>query len=137
MNAAIEMHDSECLAIELNGWGDGFVLLDAYVHRTDGEPGISPGDGGVQRIRIKVEGMTIEGEVGALPAYVYEGSLVVGADTQDNMIPFPVVYTEPVRLSMMLGDDARVVVASGKGLSIEPESEFRFVERVDFSSRKG
>jgi len=59
----------------VNESGHGFVLFDAYVHRTDGEPGIAPGEGGVQRVRVNVEHMTIEGEVGDLPAYVYDGSL--------------------------------------------------------------
>jgi hypothetical protein len=38
---------------------------------------------------------------------------------------------------MMLADDARIVVVSGKRLSIDPEGEFQFVETVDFSSRIG
>jgi hypothetical protein len=36
---------------------------------------------------------------------------------------------------MMLSDDARVIVISGKGISIEVEGEFRFVESVDFTGR--
>jgi hypothetical protein len=75
--------------------------------------------------------------VGDLPAVIYEGSLVIGAETQGNIVPFPVAYKKPIRLSMMLSDDARVVVVSGNGISIEPEGNFRFVETVDFSSSKG
>jgi hypothetical protein len=134
MNAVIEMHDSECLAIESDEKGDGFVLLDAYIHRGEGDPLMSPHEGGVQRLRINVEGITIQGILGDLPAYVYEGSLIAGADMQDNILRFPALYKEPVRLRMMLSDDARVIVVSGNGLSIEPEGEFRFVETVDFSS---
>ena len=137
MNAVIEMHDSKCIAIELDEKGRGCVLLDAYVHRGDGYPLVSPHEGGVQRIRINVEGMTKQGAVGDLPADVYEGSLIVGTDMQDNIVRFPAVYREPVRLSMMLSDDARVVVVSGNGPSVDPEGEFRFVETVDFSSHKG
>ena len=83
----------------------------------------------MQRIRLNVEGMTMQGTVGDLPANVYEGSLVAGPDIQDNILRFPAVYKEPVRLRMMLSDDARVVVVSGNGLSIEREGEFRFVDR--------
>jgi hypothetical protein len=131
MNAVIEMHDSECLAIELDEEGGGFVLLDAYVHRGVGDPLMSPHEGGVQRIRMNVEGMTVQGAVGDLPADICEGSLTVGNDMQDNIVPFPAVYMEPVRVSMMFHEDARVVVVSGNGLSVEPEGEFRFVETVD------
>jgi hypothetical protein len=63
MNAVIEMHDSECLAIELDENEGGFVLLDAYVHRGDGDPLLSRHEGGAQCIRINVAGMTVEGTV--------------------------------------------------------------------------
>ena len=135
MNVAIEMHDSECLAVERDELGQGFVLLDAYVHRSEGVPGVAPGEGGVQRIRIRIEAMTVEGDVGNLPAYIYEGSLTIGTSIQDNMVSFPAAYSEAVRLRLMLSDDARVIVISGTGAAIEPEGEFRFVEAVDFSER--
>jgi hypothetical protein len=132
MNSAIEIHDSKCLAIEVGELGQGSVLFDAYVHRTNGEPGVAPGEGGVQRIRMKVEAMTVEGQVGELPSYLFEGSLTIGTSIQDNIVPFPAVYSEGIRLSMTLSPDARVVVVYGNGLSIEAEAEFRFVELVDF-----
>jgi hypothetical protein len=133
MNVAIEMHDSKCLAVEVDKSGNGFVLLKAYVHRSEGEPGAAPGDGGVQHIRIKVDSMRINGELGSLPADIFEGSLTIGASFQDNMVPFPASYSGDFSLSIMLADDARVVVISGTRLSIEPEGQFTFVE--DFSGR--
>jgi hypothetical protein len=134
MNVAIEMHDSEVLAIERDAPGGGFVLLDAYVHRSAGECGVDPGEGGVQRIRIKIEAMTVKGEVGDLPSYIYEGSLIAGTSLQDNLVPFPAAYAEAVRLTMMLSEDARVLVICGTGLTIEPEGPFQFVESCDFST---
>ena len=133
MKTAIEMHDSECLAVEQNASGQGFVLLEAYVHRSEGEPGWSAGEGGTQRIRVLIEDMVVEGELGELPAYIYEGSLTVGGSTQDNMVPFPSAYTDIVRLSMMLSENARVVIVSGSGVSIQPEGEFTFVEHFPLS----
>ena len=84
---------------------------------------------------MKIDAMTIKGEVGMLPAYVYEGSLTVGSSVQDNMVPFPASYPETVRLNMMLSDDARIILISGKKISIEAEGEFSFVETVDFTNR--
>jgi len=135
VNQAIELHDTECLAVEVDDRGLGSVLLDAYVHRTVGEPGISPGEGGVQRIRMRFSAMAIKGDVGLLPAYVYEGSLTVGSTVQNNMVRFPASSSETAALSMMLSDDARIVVVSGSTISIETESNFRFVEPVDFTGR--
>lgn len=128
MNVAVEMHDSECLAVERDDPGSGFVLLDAYVHRTEGIPGVDPGEGGSQRIRIRIEAMTVEGEIGQLPADIYEGSLTIGSVIQENMIPFPATYSDPVRLTLMLSIDARVIVLSGTGLAIESEGEFQYIE---------
>ena len=62
LNRTIELHDTECLATAVDDQGSGSILLDAYVHRTVGEPGISPGEGGVQRIRMRFSAMTILGE---------------------------------------------------------------------------
>jgi len=68
-----------------------------------------------------------------LPASIYEGSLAIGTSVQNNMLLFPAAYSDNVRLRLMLSEDARVIVVSGTGVSIEPEGEFRFVETVDFS----
>ncbi len=47
MNTAIEMHDSECLAVEVDGQGSGFVVLATLMCiGTEGEHSVSPGEGG-------------------------------------------------------------------------------------------
>jgi hypothetical protein len=129
------MHDSECLSVEVDETGLGSVMLNAYVHRTEGEPGSSAGEGGIQRIRMRINEMTVEGELGELPAGIYEGSLTAGTLALDNMNPFPAAHTGQVRLYMMLSEDARTVEFFGQDVSIEPEGEFQFVETVDFSRR--
>jgi hypothetical protein len=128
VNVAIEMHDSTCLAVKFDKEGRGSVVLDAYVHRTEGEPGVAPGECGLQQIRFLVDAMIVDGEVEDLPAWSYEGSLTIGRSIQNNMVPFPAKYSYAVQLSLMLGGDARTVVISGTGLSIESEGPFRFVE---------
>ena len=75
-----------------------------------------------------MKGATVEGSIEPLPADIYEGSLIVGNSIQDNIIPFPASYSGEFQLKMVLSDDARVVVVSGIGLSLDAENEFRFVE---------
>ena len=135
MKSGIELHDSELLAIELDSSGNGAVILDAYVHRTDGEPGISPGDGGVQRVRFSIEMMSTAGEIGSLPTGIYEGSLTLDNSNHRNMVPLPLQAGGNSTLTLMLGDDARLIHISGKNVFVEPEGEFRFVEHVDFTHR--
>jgi len=124
MKSAIELHDSMCLAIELGSRGNGTVILDAYVHRTEGEPGISAGDGGLQRVRISLEMMAIAGEVGSLPTLIYEGSLALDNTNLNNLVPLPLQIGGSATLSLMLADDARLISVSGRNVSVEPEGDF-------------
>lgn len=128
MNSAIELHDSECLAIEADSNGKGFVLLDAYVHRSEGRPGWEKGEGGVQRVRLAFENMTIDGVVGSLPAYIYEGSLTTDDAIFDNLITLPASYGGAVCLKVMLSEDAKILTVSGMNVTLLSESEFRYVE---------
>lgn len=133
MNSAIELHDSECLAIELNSPGAGALVLDAYVHRSYGEPCKTPGEGGIQRVRFSVEAMSVSGRIGTLPATIYSGFLIVGGSNVD-LIPLPFESTQSfkLRLSFLDGDDFCI---TGKAVRVTPEGEFRFVEQVDFSRK--
>ena len=133
VNSAIELHDSECLAVEVDTGGKGFVLLDAYVHRSQGRPGWEDGEGGIQRIRVIFEAMLIEGMVGDLPAYICEGSLTAGSAVFDNLIDLPASYAGKACLKLMLSDDARVLIVSGENPTLLPESDFRYVEPVPWA----
>lgn len=135
MNAAIELHDSECLEIEVGNEGNGFVLLDAYVHRSEGRPGWEAGEGGMQRVRFLFENMRIDGAVGSLPAYIYEGSLESGNAVFDNLIEIPASYAGTAHFKIMISDDARTLVISGTKLDVLMESEFRYVEQFFPNSR--
>jgi hypothetical protein len=131
MNSVVELHDSECLAIESSENGFGLVVLNAYVHRGEGDPLASPHEGGYQRIQMKIGGMMTHGLVGDLPADIYQGSVVIGREAQ-GVIPLPVEYAAAVRLSMTLSPDGRVTVISGTGLAVEPCGEFQFTENRRF-----
>jgi hypothetical protein len=82
-------------------------------------------------VRLAVENMVVEGIVGSLPAYIYEGSLKVGKADFDNLIELSSSYADLVRFKMMLSEDARVVVVSGTKMTLLVESPFRYVESVD------
>jgi hypothetical protein len=129
MNSAIELHDSECVAVEAGGDGTGSVLLDAYVHRSEGRPGWEAGEGGIQRVRMIFENMTVEGVIGNLPAYIYEGSLTTGDAVLDNMIEFPGSYPGKASFKVVLSEDARILTVSGTKMTLVVETEFRYVER--------
>ena len=134
MNSAIELHDSECLAIEQNSIGAGALVLDAYVHRSNGEPSETPGEGGIQRVRFSVEAMSVSGRIGTLPATIYNGSLNIGGASLDLIpLPFESAQSCNLRLSLLDGEDFCI---TGKAVRVTPEGEFRFVEHVEFSTKK-
>lgn len=131
MNSAIELHDSECLAVEVGREGTGSVLLDAYVHRSEGRPGWEAGEGGIQRVRMIFENMIIEGMIGNLPAYIYEGSLTTSDAVLNNMIELPGSFLGEVSFKVMLSEDARILTVSGTKMTLAVGTEFRYVERFN------
>jgi len=134
MKTAIELHDSECVSIVRDPSGDGVVVLNAYVHRYEGEFGRMPHEGGEQRIRIAIGSMTVVSETGPLPSTIYDSSLIVGESIFDNLVPLPAKHAGSVNLTMTLSDDAREVKITGEGIEIVAEGAFRFIESVDFSN---
>jgi hypothetical protein len=130
MYSDVELHDSELVSVEWDAQGNGIVHLDAYVHLYEASIE-DPHDGGRQRIRFEVGTMTISGEIGELPAWIYEGSLKIGQSLFDNTVSFPAEHRGPGSLTMTLSDDARELGVIGNDIAIVPESEFRFIERVD------
>jgi hypothetical protein len=131
MTSAIELHDSECLRIEHDADGNGAVILDAYVHRSAGVPGLTPGEGGEQTVRITIESMVVSGEMGPLPATIASGSLTCGGSQVDDLLPLPSEYAGDQSMTLVLRDDARTISVAGKNMSIRPEGEFRFIEMFD------
>jgi hypothetical protein len=131
MNSAIELHDSECLAIERDSRGNGALILDAYIHRTNGEPSPSPREGGWQRVRLAIECLTPSREIDSLPATIYKGSLEVGGSRVDDLIPLPSSHSGDVSLTLVLLDDERMLSITGKNISIGSQGDFRFVEHVN------
>ena len=129
MNSSVEFHDSKLLGVDQLSDDLGVVTLNAIVHRSEGEPGFSPSDSGVQRVRLEIAAMRVDGDVGPLPAYIYEGSLSIEDAIHDNVIAFPMRTNGRTKLTVVLSDDARTVCVSGTGIAISAEGEFRFIER--------
>ncbi len=134
MNVAIEMHDSSVVEITVRDDGSGFVLLDAVVFQSEGDPGIDDGVCGVQTARVSFSDMTVEGTVKSDKPNIhdfgepsiYEGSLEVNGVLHDNIIPVPLSAEGSISLKMMLADDARIVTVRGRSVSVSIEGEFRY-----------
>jgi hypothetical protein len=128
LNAAIELHDSVVSGFERTA--DALVIKcrPAYIHKSKGRPGIDAGVGVVQDLAIRIEGASVAGNFGDLPADVFDGELKVGAETSPNMIALPCSIVDSVRLSLHLSPDYRQVSVSGRRMDVTLEGEAEYVE---------
>jgi hypothetical protein len=127
-NRAIEIHDSELasLAIEV-----GHIVLSfssAYIHQTEGRPGIDAGTGWRQHAVIRIRGEVASGALTKLPCGLVEGYLELDGQESDNLIPIPLSFTGDVELALTSEFDEAIKIRGNHialGLLHEPE----FVEK--------
>ena len=109
---------------------DGTVtvhFLPAYLHKSEGRPGLDPGTGWVQEARLFFAEASVSGDVPDFPCEVVEGELVVGAERYDNAIPVPLEVTAHVELRLVF-DATHTVAISGRSVRLELLGEPRYVE---------
>lgn len=125
--SAIEIYDSTLVSVADDG---GHVVIDlkpAYIHRSTGTPGVDPGGGWVQDVILRVENGAIEGGVPEMPCDLWEGSLQVGNQKIENVIPLPLYYQGVVTLVLVAQDESRVVIR-GSAISAILIGEPKFIE---------
>jgi hypothetical protein len=84
-NSAIELHDSSIEAI--TNLGDQvFLFMHAYLHQSDGMPGVDKGSGWIQAVIISFTNSTIVGNNKQYPINISDGKLIIGKRTIPNLI---------------------------------------------------
>jgi hypothetical protein len=124
---AMEIYDSTLVSVADDG---GHVVIDfkpAYIHRSTGTPGVDPGGGWAQDVVLRVENGTIDGGVPEMPCDLWEGSLQVGNQKIENIIPLPLDYQGAVTLILVAQDESRVVIR-GSAISAILVGEPKFIE---------
>jgi hypothetical protein len=125
--SAIEIYDSTLASVADNG---GHVVIEfkpAYIHRSTATPGVDPGGGWAQDAILRVENGTIDGSVPEMPGDLWEGSLQVGNQRIENIIPLPLDYQGAVTLVLVAQDESRVVIR-GSAISATLVGEPKFIE---------
>jgi hypothetical protein len=129
MNRAIELHDS-VLAILENVPGAIRVLFEpAYVHETEGVPGVDPGIGWWQTIELFVNAGSVQGRLTALSSEVSDGSLTADGREYGNLVPLPISFTGEVKLDLRLKTGESVLIrgsAIRSGFEGRPEDPEEF-----------
>lgn len=108
-NAALEIHDSTVERIESVD-GQLIVVLDAYVHRSAGRPGVDRGTGWSQPIHLRFRGGKSVGSLPTMPLELLAGRLILGENTLTNLVPMPLDHAGPTRLELESWNDTRLIV---------------------------
>lgn len=126
VNKSIELHDSRLDAIITVGGETIVSLSPAYVHSSEGRPGIDAGSGWLQSATLALGEGTLRVMPAHLPVAVAGGFIRIGSEPRDNMIPIG-IFEGPVEISMVLvtGETLRI---RGQGIRIELHGEPSFVE---------
>ncbi len=125
MNAAVELHDSEVVAVE-SAVGAVVVRLAAYVHRSEGQPGFDAGTGWSQPVTLVFAGGVVDERPAVLPCTLDDG-FVSGGVVLDGLLPVPESVGSPVRFEARGLYGERLVVR-GTGLEVVAAADGVFVE---------
>lgn len=127
MNACIELHDSRMHGVVAPGGSVVVQFRPAYVHRSEGRPGIDPGTGWVQDFDLVVSEAVLVSTFTELPRDLWDGSLSVGDEVFENEIPLPLDLRGAVRFSAEGSNGERLAI-QGARATAEPVGEARYVE---------
>jgi hypothetical protein len=126
MNSVIELHDSEVAGITQSGGSIVVHFRPAYVHRSEGRPGIDPGSGWLQDLDLVVSEAVLISVFTELPRTILDGSLTVDG-VIDSIIPLPLDVSGAVRFSAESWNEERLVI-QGTRATIVSVGEARYLE---------
>ena len=127
MNNLIELHDST--VVRITRCSDSFVVhfAPAYVHRSQGRPGFDPGTGWVQDVDLVISEFVVESGFTEMPVDLDGGSLRVGTDVFENLIPIPLDVGAAIQFSA-IGKSGESLLIRGNAATVFSVGEARYVE---------
>jgi hypothetical protein len=128
LKSGIEFHDSTVLSITI-GPSNVKLLLSAYVHRSEGEPGIDPTTGWSQEAKLEFVCATIEGKVPVLPLRLADGCVTVGGRSMADLLFAPSSYEGQIAVKLTFEDSSEVVLEA-TALRVELTGNATFIEDV-------
>lgn len=127
MNRRVEIHDSHLVSVIRES---GFVVLrfdPAYVHESEGSPGVDPGTGWIQTVEVRVVNGALQAPVRDVPSDAWDGWVMTGQVRHSNGFPLPFEFQGPVELWLELRSGAEVIVR-GDGIVASALGDPEYVE---------
>ena len=124
-NRAMEFHDSTFDRVERVGADLALHFSAAYIHESEGEPGVDAGSGWVQGLRLHISDASLNGQILHLPCKLWGGSICLGEKQFENALPIPLDYQGHVKVT--LGETSNLTV-TGTGLRVELCGQPKYVE---------
>jgi hypothetical protein len=129
MNEAIELHDSVLATTSNIGEKVVLWLRPGYVHRSPGCAGKDAGSGWHQAATITVFDGSISSDV-LLPATISDGSLRIGRQLYDNLIPARGTFEDTIELWLGLSAGESLTVR-GARLVVALQGEPVYIEEFN------
>lgn len=127
MASGIELHDSIIQGYLDSGGKVTVRVAPAILHRSEYRPGIDAGSVYRAAFDLVFQNGKFEVAFSRLPTSLWEGSVEVGNDCFDNLLPFPFELQGPVKLHC-IEQNGNTAVIIGDSLSIRSVAEEIFVE---------
>ena len=127
MNKSIEFHDSTLSKITQDHETIVLHFDKAYIHQSEGIPGIDNGTGWVQSIDIQLSQAKINFLPKNMPIDLYTGYFILDNKKLDNGIDLPLNSSGKIEICFTTNFNEKIVITAKSVSSIE-ESELEFVE---------
>ena len=101
LSSKIELHDS---AVEKFSQENDCITLTfsaAYIHKSEGKPGIDPGTGWWQPLRMRFEAASYSGTLPDFPEEINTGILTINGQSYDNMLPTTLEAEGEIKLYLL------------------------------------
>ena len=89
MKSALEFHDSDVVELRPDGSTLHMIFEPAYVHRSNGRPGVDAGSGFLQPAEIVFTGAQFNEKDGPCRGAISEGMIAVAGKKFDSVFPLP------------------------------------------------
>ena len=129
MNSSIEFHDSRIEAITEVGT-QIFLFLTAYLHRSEGKPGVDAGTGWKQAAALSFYDAEIESADLELPVDISYGGLMLEGVEFPNEIPVPLDHSGAIEmlLSVVLPTEEIDIVIRGSRVTLALLGDAVYIE---------